>query len=95
MFLSNNVLNCLIFGEQLTHSGHNYRGNSACWISFLSLGLNILAIGLNVAFVASLTNQGRSLGEIVQSQHYFLVAFVCMTSFITSAAVYLSYRINI
>jgi hypothetical protein len=47
MFLSNNLVNCLVFGEQLNHSGQNYRGNNIWWIGFLTLVLNSLVICVN------------------------------------------------
>jgi len=55
MFIVNNLINCLVFGEQLTHSGNNYRGNNVWWVSFVTMGLNFAAIGLNIAFVLSQT----------------------------------------
>jgi hypothetical protein len=59
MFEVNNLLNCLVFGEQFTHSGQNYRSNHIWWANFLTLGLNILAIGLNILLVKSQQAQGR------------------------------------
>lgn len=58
MFLMQNLLNCLVFGEDNTHSGGNYRGRIASRAGLVSLGLNILAIGLNVAFVRSFQEAG-------------------------------------
>lgn len=53
MFLVQNLLNCLVFGEDNTHSGGNYRGRVASRVAFITLALNVLAIGLNAAFLRS------------------------------------------
>ena len=47
MFIINNLFNCLVFGEQLTHSGHNYRGNYSWWTSlFIFLSFVIAEFSL-------------------------------------------------
>jgi hypothetical protein len=94
MFAVNNLLNCLVFGEQLTHSGHNYRGNNVWWIGFMSFVLNCLAIGFNILLVTNMQGEGRPMGEIVQSQHFFLVCTASGTSLIVSIFFYFSYRLN-
>lgn len=54
MFIINNLLNCLIFGEQITHSGNNYRGQHVWWVPFVILLLNVISIGANIALVLSM-----------------------------------------
>lgn len=58
MYIVNNLLNCLVFGEQLSHSGNKYRGTNMWWVSYLILLLNIIAIGVNIGLVVSMRMRG-------------------------------------
>lgn len=54
IFFVNNILNGLVFGEQLSHSGNNYR-NHTWWVSLIILSFNIAAIGFNILLIALFT----------------------------------------
>lgn len=58
MYIVNNLFNCLVFGEQLSHSGNKYRGANMWWVSYLILLLNIIAIGANVGLVRGMQLRG-------------------------------------
>jgi hypothetical protein len=57
MFIVNNLVNCLIFGEQLNHSGLNYRGYHIWWIGLFTLILNVGAICANIILLVVYSNQ--------------------------------------
>lgn len=92
MFIVNNLLNCLVFGEQASHSGANFRGTNMRWVSFLSLALNVVAIGLNILLVQTMKQAGEISSKIVERQHILLVCLASATSLITAGVYYLSYR---
>lgn len=58
LFVVNNLFNCLIFGEQITHSGNNYRGHHVWWVPFLTFSLNFISIGANLALVLGMQSKG-------------------------------------
>ena len=49
-----NILNGLVFGEQLSHSGNNYR-NHTWWVPLIILSFNLAAIGFNILLIALFT----------------------------------------
>lgn len=65
MFFINNIINCLVFGEQLSHSGNNYRGVNNWWVSFIILALNITSIGFNVLLLSVMKIRNKSQDHIV------------------------------
>jgi hypothetical protein len=50
-FTINNLLNGLVFGEGINHSGHTFRGKRMWWTGLLGVVLNTVVIGVNAVVV--------------------------------------------
>lgn len=92
MFVVHNLMNFLVFGEQVSHSGYKFRGGNMWWVAYLMLGLNVGAIGVNVGLVLGMEAKGEPQLKIVESQHVMLVCLATITSMITTLVFYCSYR---
>lgn len=62
------------------------------WTSILIFVLNVLAIGANLLMIALFRMGNEPEARLVESQHVLLVFLAALTSVLSSAVLYFSYR---